>query len=205
MISNYTELKAAIQSWLTNSQAYARIPDFILLAEGEISADLDVQPMKLEQSVAFAAGADSVVFPANLINPEQIRVSTGRNTDVIITTREMLQEFSLCQRDYDRTRVYGALVGRELKLFPTQTGAGTASFYGKCAIPSLTDGNPANWLLTGFPNVYLAAALREAGAYLRDEAMIAWAEGRYQQAAAKVNSQYLYRGQMTAAAPRTYR
>lgn len=205
MISNYTELKAAIQSWLTNSQAYARIPDFILLAEGEISADLDVQPMKLEQSVAFAAGADSVVLPANLINPEQIRVSTGRNTDVIITTREMLQEFSLCQRDHDPTRVYGALVGRELQLFPAQIGAGTASFYGKCAIPALADNNPTNWLLTGFPNVYLAAALREAGAYLRDEAMIAWAEGRYQQAVAKINSQYVYRGQMAAAAPRTYR
>lgn len=205
MISNYTELQAAIRSWLTNSQAYARIPDFILLAEGEISADMDVQPMKLEQSVPFTAGAGSVALPTNLINPEQIRISTGSNTDVVITTHEMLQEYSLQQRDYDRTRVYGALVGRSLKLFPVQSAAGSATFYGKCAIPALADGNPTNWLLTAFPNVYLSAALREAGAYLRDEAMIAWAEGRYQQAVAKVNSQYVYRGQMAAVSPRTFR
>lgn len=205
MISNYNELQSAIQSWLTNSQAYARIPDFIMLAEGEMTADLDVQPMKLEQSVAFSAGASAITLPANMINPEELRISTGTNPDVLIRTREQLQEMSLYQRNYDATRVYGALVGRDLKLFPQQTVSGSLLTFGKCALPALSEGNPTNWLLTAFPNLYLAAALREAGSYLRDESIITWSESRYTAGIAKVNAQYVYKGQMGSGMPRNIR
>lgn len=204
-ISTYSELQAAVLSWVEHPAAAAKVQDFIALAEAEISADVSVDPMKLEQSVSFLAGAAEVALPDNLMNPEQFRISTARNPDVLIVTREMLQEFSLNTRNYDSQRVYGALMGRSLKLFPTQTSAGEVAMFGKCSIPALSDTNPTTWLLTAFPNVYLFAAVREAGSYLRDENMIAWAESRYQQALAKVGGQFVYRGQMGAAMPRNVR
>lgn len=196
MISNYSELQTAILSWVEHPAATAKVQDFIALAEAEITADVSVDPMKLEQAVAFLSGASEVALPANLINPEQFRISTARNPDVLIVSREMLQEFSLNARTFDSQRVYGAIVGRTLQLFPAQTSAGEVRVFGKCAIPALSDTNTTNWLLTAFPNVYLFGAIREAGSFLRDENMIAWAEGRYQSAVAKVNQQYVYRGQM---------
>lgn len=205
MISNYAELQGAVNEWVNHSSANARVTDFIALAEAEISADLSVDPMKLEQSVAFAAGADSIDLPDNLINPESFRISTARNPDVLMVTREMLSEFSLNTRAYDSQRVYGALVGRALRLFPEQTSSGTVDAYGKCAIPALSDSSPVNWLLTAFPNVYLFAAIREAGAFLRDQNMVAWAEARYQSALSKVSTQYAYVGRTGAAMPRSVR
>lgn len=204
-IATYTDLHAAVQAWVNHAQANARIPDFITLAEGEISADLLVDPMKLEQSVSFSAGASEIPLPANLIDPEQFRLLGARLPDIVMASREMLAEFAANTRAYDSQRTYGALVGRTLKLFPTQTVDGTVAVYGKCAIPPLSSDAPTNWLLTSFPNVYLFGAIREAGSFMRDEAMIAWAEGRYQQAVAKVNKQFQYRGHMGQVTSRSVR
>lgn len=196
-ISNYTELKAAVVEWVNHPQAAGKEADFVALAEAEISADLKVKPMNLEQSVAVSAGARSVALPANLIDPISFKVVGARDPDVVIKSSEQLERMEAGLEPYSPSRVYGAIVGRTLKVFPALS-AGTVSIYGKCSIPSLSDAEPTNWLLTAFPTVYLFAAIREAGYFLHDERMIVGAEARYQQAIAKVSAQYVYRGQMAA-------
>lgn len=196
-IATYSDLKSAVLSWAEHPAAAARVADFIALAEAEISADLTVKPMDQEQAVAFLAGASEINLPANVIDPRGFKLTGARYPDIEIVTPEAIDLLNIGQYgQYHQQKVYGALVGRKLKLYPTQTDAGSITVTAKCAIPALSDSNTTNWLLTAFPNVYLFAAIREAGSFLRDENMIAWAEGRYQAAAAKVNQQYVYRGQM---------
>lgn len=200
-ITNYAELKAAVLSWVNDATVNGKEADFIALAEAEINGDLKAKPMNLEQSVSVSAGARVVPFPANLIDPISFRIAGARNPDIVVKSIEQLDRMEAGQEGYNATRVYGAIVGRSLKVFPA-LGAGSVVVYGKCAIPALSDANPTNWLLTAFPNVYLFAAAREAGYFLRDTNMIAGAEARYLQAVAKVGQQYTYRGQM--AAPTVY-
>lgn len=196
-ITNYAELKAALLSWVNHAAIAGREADFIALAEAEINGDLKAKPMNLEQSVLVSAGARIVPFPANLIDPISFRITGARNPDIVIKSIEQLDRMEAGQEAYNATRVYGAIVGRSLKVFPSLE-AGSVVVYGKCAIPSLSDASPTNWLLTSFPNVYLFASVREAGYFLRDANMASGAEARYLQAVAKVGQQYAYRGQMAA-------
>lgn len=196
-ISTYSELQAAVSDWINHPSASPRVADFITLAEAEISADLGVKPMDQEQSVPFLAGASEITLPSNAIDPRGFKLVGARYPDIEIVTPEAIDLLNIGQYgQYHQQKVYGALVGRKLKLYPTQTDAGSVTVTAKCAIPALSVSNTTNWLLTSFPNVYLFGAIREAGSFLRDENMIAWAEGRYQAAIAKVNQQYVYRGQM---------
>lgn len=197
MITNYTELKTAVLGWVNDSQASGKETDFITLAEAEISADLMVQRMNQEQAVSVLAGAEFVSLPQALIDPMSFQVVGARNPDIVITTKERLNRMKAGVEGYDPQRFYGALVGDVLQVFPALP-AGSVTVFGKFAVPSLSDAAPTNWLLASFPNVYLFGAIREAGAYLRDADMIAWADARYKQALAKVNASYVYRGQMAA-------
>lgn len=195
-LSTFSDLRARLMEWVNHAQANAFVDDFIELAEAEISADLSVKPMDQEQSVAFGAGASSITLPANVIDPRGFKLAGARLPEIEIVSPESLDLLAIGQYPaYHSGKTYGALVGRTLKLYPTQQQAGAVVVTAKCAIPPLSQANPTNWLLTAFPNVYLFGAIREAGAYLRDDSMIAWAESRYQAAVAKVNAQYVYRGQ----------
>lgn len=191
---NYTQLKTDIAAWVVDSTAAGNEASFITLAEADISADLRVSPMNLEQSVSVVAGARAVALPDNVIDPIEFRVN-GRQ--IIIKSRPELDQMEAGQAEYDATKVYGALIGRELRVFP-ELGSGSVVIYAKCAIPALSDANPSNWLLASFPNVYLFGAIHKAGLFLRDASMITFGEKEYQKAVAKVGSQYTYRGQMAA-------
>lgn len=193
---NYTELQSEIASWVANSTMSGKEALFVTLAEGEISSDLSVRPMNIEQVVAVTAGARSVVLPANVIDPIDFRIA-GQNPNIVIKSREELDRMEQGQAGYDATKVYGALIGQELRVFPA-LAAGNVTIYAKCAIPALSDANPSNWLLTAFPNVYLFGCMHKAGLFLRDANLIAFGEKEYQKAIAKVNEQYTYRGQMAA-------
>lgn len=193
---NYAELKSEVASWVLDSQAAGKEASFIALAEGEISADLSVQPMRLEQTVSVAQGARLVPMPDNVIDPYSFRIA-GRNPEIVIKSRDELARMESGQAEYDATKVYGALVGRSLKVFPALS-AGDVTIYAKCAIPPLSDAEPTNWLLDSFPGVYLFGAIHKAGLFLRDSNLIAFGEKEYQKAVAKVSAQYVYRGQMAA-------
>lgn len=195
-IANYSELQAAVISWVNHAAANSRVTDFISLAEAEISADLEVKAMDIEQSVAFSSGAASITLPVNVINPRSFKLAGARYPDVEIVSSDALSLLAIDQYPRSADKTYGALVGRTLKLFPAQSASGSITVNAKCAIPPLSVSNVTNWLLTSFPNVYLFAAIRETGSFMRDANMIEWAEGRYQQAIAKVNGQFIYKGQM---------
>lgn len=191
---NYSELKTEIAAWVIDATAAGREASFITLAEAEISADLLVSPMNLEQSVSVSAGDRVVPLPDNVIDPIEFRMN-GRQ--FIIKNRVELDRMESGQAEYNATEVYGALIGREVKVFPA-LAAGSVVIHAKCAIPALSDAAPTNWLLTSFPNVYLFGAIHKAGLFLRDANIIALGEKEYQKALASVNRQYTYRGQMAA-------
>jgi len=196
-IGNYSELKTAVLSWVNHPQASGKEGDFIALAEGEMNADLKVKPMNQDQTVSVPAG-NVVSLPANVIDPIRFQVVGATHPDVVITTLEALDKMVSRTQQFDSVKVYGALVGRTLRLFPAFTATRSVVVHARCSLPALSDAAPTNWLLTAFPNVYLFAALREAGSFLHDAQMVTWAEQRYQQSASKINGLYVYRGQMAA-------
>jgi hypothetical protein len=63
-------------------------------------------------------------------------------------------------------RVYTIVAG-QIRLGPAPAASGLIAellYYAR--VPALSPGNPANWLLSLYPNIYLFGALSQAGPYL---------------------------------------
>jgi hypothetical protein len=74
------------------------------------------------------------------------------------------------------TSRYYSIVDGNFRLAPQPNGETTLelTYYGK--IPTLSDSNTTNWLLTKSPDLYLYASLMQASPYLKDDERVAlWA------------------------------
>ncbi len=62
-ITTYTELQAAIASWLNRGDLTAQIPDFIALAEADINAQFDIRSIETDQALTAVVSSRFVPLP----------------------------------------------------------------------------------------------------------------------------------------------
>jgi hypothetical protein len=180
-LATYSDLKASVADWLNRADLTAAIPDFIALAEAQISRRLvmagPVRPMMGRADTTIASefatvpndfmGARTITFvedrtrPLDFCLPEQIN-----------RKKALTDSLSGCPRFF-------TVVGGEFQFFPAPgNGASYAAelTYWK-RIPALSDAAPSNWLLALHPDAYLYGALLQAAPYLKDDARVAmWGE-----------------------------
>jgi hypothetical protein len=79
---------------------------------------------------------------------------------------------------------YYAIMAGEIEVFPTPSGNYTLEMAYYSRTDALSDSNPANWLLTYHPDVYLYGALAQSAPYLKDDERIGIWKGLYDQGVA---------------------
>lgn len=158
MIDTYYDLQQAIANWMNKTSALAaRIPEFIQLAEARFRRKLDDLDQETAATVTITAGVGSL--PANF----------GRLISVNDSTIGRVEYVSESQfADYDATETASdpslfTISGSEIKTLPVSTGA--LSIIYKLGLPSLSDTNATNWLLTRAPDIYLYGSLVQAEFY----------------------------------------
>ncbi len=183
-LANYSDLLASVASWLNRTDLTARIPDFITLAESRLNREMRLRVMETEAELTIPNGDRTVALPDDFLEPLGLWAveSTGRR-DLrylasvqmhVLTATGSIYDWAITGSDIDVQRpVSGdmALVLRYLAKF------------------ALSEAEPTNWLMANHPDVYLFAALVEAGPYLRDNDLLAIWSGRLEQAMAEVNRQ----------------
>lgn len=172
----YSDLKASIAGWLNWSDLTAAIPDFIALAEAQISRRLVMMgPVR-----AMMGRSDSTISSEFAAVPIDFM---GARTINFAEDRTRLLEYCLPE-EINRKKSFGggttgmprffSVVGGEFQFFPAP-GSGISYVaeltYWK-RVPSLSDAAPANWLLNLHPDAYLYGALLQSAPYLKDDARI---------------------------------
>lgn len=174
---NYGQLKTAIASWVNHGAAASTIPDFVVLAEAEIRRDVRVMAMESLATGVLAGGA--VALPADYLDARRFVVN-GLLCDYI-TPEEYQDQTYLQSRENCYTRIGSTL-------YVVNGGVQSYSLIYKAQFAALALDADTNWLLTNAPDVYLFAALKHAGIYLKDPAAAQGYEGVYQAAKDKTNS-----------------
>lgn len=163
MITNYTELKAAIANWLNRDDLTARIPEFI--ANGEARLNTRVRHRDMESSTALALDSSGqATLPTDFLEARYMSVAStpvARPEFVQPGSREWLYRF----RPYATPQYYTTLADK-IAVQPAFAGSATLYYYAK--LLALGDGQATNWLLDRAPEAYLYAAVVEAWAYLQD-------------------------------------
>lgn len=178
-LSTYATLQSAIADWLERADLTARIPDFITLAEAQINRALRVRRM-IERATAQITDAYSVT-PTDFLEIVSMVLTNGvEPLQLSPAPPETLDGYGTGQ-ETGQPRFW-AVVGEEIRYYPTPDRAYTATLTYYAKIPALTDTNTTNWVLQTHPDAYLFGALKEAGPFLKDADVLSMFEGKYQAA-----------------------
>ena len=172
----YSGLQASVADFLNRADLTAVIPDFIALAEAQISRRLvmmgPVRRMMGRSDASITSEFASV--PTDFMGARAFYLTGGSgriceldycDPEEINNRKQHITAASGCPRVF-------SVVGGEFQFFPAPSSSFAAELTYWKRIPALSDAAPTNWLLTINPDAYLYGALLQAAPYLKDDARI---------------------------------
>jgi hypothetical protein len=180
-LANYTDLQAAVASWLARSDLSSQIPDFITLAEAKLNRVLRTRQME-QRSTAVAT--EYMALPDNFLELRDIQLNTS--------PKQSLTEVSPDEIDRNYSTPSGqplvyCVIANQIQLAPAPDSTYTVEIDYYETIPPLAS-NATNWLLTVAPDIMLYGALLEASAYILDDPRIPLWQAAYTQVIGQLQS-----------------
>lgn len=185
-ITNYTDLKATVASYLARSDLTNTIPDFIRLAEVRLRRDLRLRQMLKSATTTTTGGDATVSLPSDFLQLRDLFVVTNPVRDLQYVTPSV---FSRNGRVTESgLPVYYTILGSEFKFAPTPDTDYTLEILYYSAPEYLTDSNPSNVFVAQCPDLLLYGALIEAEPFLMNDARIQLWAGMYDRGIAALNA-----------------
>lgn len=158
MITNYSELQAAVAQWMHRSDLTSVIPDFIALVEEKMNRYLRTKDNELALS-ATAITNNRITIPANVVGVKTLWLDGYEGSPLKPQTVE-----SVIANGTDGLATIYAWRGTEL-LFD---GSGTVEGVLYRSVPALSVSNTSNWVLASHPSLYLFGCLAEGNLYAKN-------------------------------------
>lgn len=165
-IATYSDLKTAITDWLARSDLASKADDFIDLAEAYFNLKLQDLKMQKAGTLTTVANTSTVALPADYLSMVMVSISDDPSPMDKVSLKYINEKYRIAQAG--RPEVYCDYPDSKIQLGPTPDSAYTLNIIYIYGVPSLSDSNTTNWLLSSFPNLYLSACLYEAAKYIKD-------------------------------------
>ena len=184
-ITTYAELKSSITDFLNRDDLDTVAPDFITLAEADLSRK--VRHWRMEGRATAEIDTQYSAIPADFLEVITFHVTSGN-----LRPLELISQAEMLQRRYENLDTSGkpayyALTAGEIEVYPTPDGTYTTELSYYKRISALSDSNTSNWLLEYFPDAYLYGSLVHSAPYLKDDARLQLWAALYEQAIASIN------------------
>lgn len=177
-LSTYTELKAAVASYLHRADLTTPIVDFITIGEQRLISELKVREMETQSSVNTVAGTATVALPTGYQGARWLYVATDPKRKLEYASGEQLyQTYSGSTNGIPR--VY-TVSGSNWLFGPTPDGVYVIDYLIYVAPTVLSGSTATNTLFPTYNYLYLYAALVEAAVYLDDTESLTKYEQLYQ-------------------------
>jgi len=179
-ITNYSELKAAISSWLDRSDLDSVIPDFIALAEARHRRDFKLRRMETRVTANTISGTEYYSLPDNFVAMRNIQLNTDPKTALEYLTPEQMDRVN-AGSSTGKPKAY-SIIGNNIQLRPIPDSVYQIEMLYFKYFTALSDSNTTNDMLTFHPDAYLYGALVEAEPYLQNDKRIQVWSGYYDRA-----------------------
>jgi hypothetical protein len=173
-LDTYTNLQAAVASWLARADLTTQIPDFITLAEAKLNRTLRTRQME-QRSTATAA--EYMELPTGFLEIRSIQ--TNGTPQYTLEQRAPFELDALDDGVAGRPSRY-CLLANQIRLAPVPDSTYTLELDYYEVIPPLAS-NSTNWLLAASPDIYLYGALLEAAIYILDDPRVPQWQAGYTQ------------------------
>jgi len=179
-ISNYSELKTAIASWLDRTDLTDIIPDFIALAETRHKRDFKIRRMETRVTANTIDGSEFYTLPDDYVAMRNIKLNTDPKTPLEFLTPEIMDRLN-AGSSKGTPKAY-TIKGNNIELRPIPDSAYQIEVSYYKHFTALSDSNTTNDMLTHHPDIYLYGALVEAEPYLQNDKRIQVWSGYYDRA-----------------------
>ncbi len=160
-IGTYAELQAAVASWLHRTDLTSGIQDCIVLAEERFNRRLRTRHQETTLADTDIASYQ-ITIPTNTIAVRRLwRVDGSLKREL------MVAPLGIVNASQTGGLAYNYAWGATTWEFD---GTGTVGGVLYRNIPTLSDSNTTNWLLTAYPSAYLYGTLAEAASHVRNTA-----------------------------------
>ena len=172
-ITTFAELKSSVADWLNRDDLTTVIPNFIELAEAELTRNLRHRKMITRSDANL--NSEYTQTPSDWFQTQTLILETNPVTQLEYITPEALNAKRGGSVAVGKPLWY-TMIGTEIQVYPPPDGTYTAELVYYAEIPALTDSNTTNWLLTLAPDIYLYGTLMQTAPYLQDDARLqTWA------------------------------
>lgn len=159
-ISTYSELLTACDNWMDNSLS-SRTPEFIALAEAYFNRNLRCRQM--ETSSTFTTVSGVATLPTDMAGIKEVKY-LGSPIRTLKPMNDEEFDTNFANSSSGTTPKGYMILGTDIIIGPANDDSSYKMYY-YARVPALTVSNTTNWLLTAFPDVYLAGVLAEAEFY----------------------------------------
>ena len=190
-LANFSDLKSAIATWLrrTGETTFAAsTEDFIALAEADIRRRLTTTQTETSARLSLVAGTATVALPSDYNGWRSAVLQTDpvRAIDYLAPDK-LAQEYNVNASGCPRA--FTVIGDSTLKVAPTPDGDYDIEFLYYLMVPNLSDDATTNWLLTGYPDVYLYGSLVQAEPFIQRTALLPVWKQKYEEGIASLNDQ----------------
>jgi len=168
----YADLLASVADWLQRGDLTPVIPDFVALAEAEISRRLVIggAPRNMYLRCQTPINDEFKNVPSDFMGARSFWLQ-GATAPLEFVDPEKIIERKVLYPNVDaggNTVVY-AVVGNSFQFWPVPQSEVIGELLYIARVQSLNDSITANWLLTLHPDCYLYGSLLQAAPYLKDD------------------------------------
>jgi hypothetical protein len=167
-LTNYSELRSTIASYLGRTDLNSQIPAFISLAELRLARQLRIRQMLKTVTTATVPGDKTLGLPSDFIGIRDIYLDTTPKTPLSFLSPSALTRDTMSHEV--RTPKFYTQAGSEFILSPVPDSAYTVVMLYYARPLSLSDSNPSNVFMAVCPDALLYASLLEAEPYLMNDA-----------------------------------
>jgi hypothetical protein len=174
-LDTYTGLQTSIGNWLNRADLASIIPDFISVAEAQITrrliADGPVREMMGRSDATI--NAEFIPVPSDFYGVRAIYLTGSLIALEMASPEEIDRRKILYPSASGDPQIY-AVVGGEIQFWPWVSGgsyAGELTYWKR--IPPLSVANASNWLLASHPDIYLYVSLLQSAPYLQNDDRVA--------------------------------
>jgi hypothetical protein len=195
---SYSGLLASIADWLNRQDIAATIPDFVALAEADISRRLVLAgaPREMTNRAATVIDNEFELTPPDFMGAIALYVEGSRKPLEFIQPEKITERKELYPDACGNPTAY-AIVGPEFQFWPAPQAAMQLDLIYIRRVQSLNNSINSNWLLNLHPDCYLYGSLVQSAPYLKDDNRIQVWQSKYDQILSSISMA----GQRAQAAP----
>jgi hypothetical protein len=185
-LTNYTDLKATVASYLGRSDLTSQIPDFITLAELRLSRDIRTRKLLKSVTTTMTSGDPTIGLPSDFLELRDIYV---QGTPRISVSYLSPSAFSRDARTTDSGRpVFYTGLGSEFQFAPIPDTNYTVEMLYYFKPTPMSVSVASNEFMANYPDALLYATLGEAEPYLMNDARVNTWAAMYDRAIARINT-----------------